>query len=687
MKQRHSRSTSSFYGVFSTFFRNTTVIFTGIFFGFVFLGALVVHLVEGQTPGSPYASFFESLWFTIVTITTVGYGDISPQSTQAKIWVMFQMLVGMGLVGVVTGNVASILVERNRRRALGLVRLTGLEGHMIICGWKYDMQAVLLEMMDANPGMKSSSLVLISEQDPKDVGELRRHPRLRRVQYVFGSHTNRTVLDMASISTAGKVVILSEHKNPDDKDRVDSRSVLAATTVESMNPVVYTVTEIVQPHYIHYLRQARVEEVVLGEEHSRSLLAAASLGDGMANVVSRFYPEQGMQIRVRPSPPNSTGKTFGEVRQMIENDGLLLVGLLENTGNLHDRKTEQLSRALKAPDYGESVRSLRRVKKMYSNAPLINPVDEFIIQPHTNLLVLLPDTMRQKPEESEVNSRIFPQARDPRPGRLFICGWKDNMTDLLEHIISMHMVTGRGLSGISVLSNMPEREMKAINRAPGLAGVRLLHGEPTDPEALLNAGIRDAQRVLILSDPFESSSEESDGRTVLTSIAVHELNRMLYKIVELQDPAFGEHLRIANVEEPVFTRRHRQVMLVQGSRGNGLASAVETLLSPYGGLLRVVDFPPGHPGDNLGKHAKRLRDRGLMLVGVINHCGNLHMRKNYYLEEAQVQPSISNAIEQLKALKDMTSNEALFHPGWDYIPGDFSRAIVISHDKRPGARR
>jgi len=251
------------------------------------------------------------------------------------------------------------------------------------------------------------------------------------------------------------------------------------------------------------------------------------------------------------------------------------------------------------------------------------------------------------------------------------------MAELLDRIISQHVACHRKLSGITVLSTMPEREANAIDRAPGLAGVRVIRGEPTDPEALRAAGIRQAQRVLVLADTTGGSYQETDARSVLTGIAVQEINRRIYKCVELHDAAFSEHLELTDVEEPIYTRRLQQVLLAESSHGAGMASAIGGMLDPLWASLRVVDFPPGQPGDRLGAHARRLKERGFTLVGVVDHCGNIHSRKRTYLEEAQVQPRIAAAIRHLNRLKEVVSNRPLFHPGWDFIPGEHSRAIVV----------
>ena len=75
-------------------------------------GALAEYYVERRA-GS-MTSFGDSLWWAIVTATTVGYGDLSPVTTEGRIIAVALMLVGIGVIGVFTATVASWFVEQER---------------------------------------------------------------------------------------------------------------------------------------------------------------------------------------------------------------------------------------------------------------------------------------------------------------------------------------------------------------------------------------------------------------------------------------------------------------------------------------------------------------------------------------------------------------------------------------------
>jgi voltage-gated potassium channel len=94
----------------------------------VFLGALGIFTLErGQNPA--IRSFGDSLWWAVVTSTTVGYGDVSPVTTEGRLIAVVLMLTGIGVIGVFTATLASFFFEHDRNPQLTEVtaRLEAIE--------------------------------------------------------------------------------------------------------------------------------------------------------------------------------------------------------------------------------------------------------------------------------------------------------------------------------------------------------------------------------------------------------------------------------------------------------------------------------------------------------------------------------------------------------------------------------
>jgi voltage-gated potassium channel len=78
----------------------------------VFVAALAVLDSERAAEGANIITFPGALWWAFVTVTTVGYGDLSPVTDLGRIIAVFLMLGGIALIGVITATLASWVVER-----------------------------------------------------------------------------------------------------------------------------------------------------------------------------------------------------------------------------------------------------------------------------------------------------------------------------------------------------------------------------------------------------------------------------------------------------------------------------------------------------------------------------------------------------------------------------------------------
>jgi voltage-gated potassium channel len=72
---------------------------------------LLTYAFERNHPDGAFNHAGDALWWAIVTATTVGYGDFSPVSSEGRAVAVVLMLVGIGLLSVVTANVAAFMVE------------------------------------------------------------------------------------------------------------------------------------------------------------------------------------------------------------------------------------------------------------------------------------------------------------------------------------------------------------------------------------------------------------------------------------------------------------------------------------------------------------------------------------------------------------------------------------------------
>ncbi|MFM8393870.1 MAG: ion channel, partial [Acidobacteriota bacterium] len=95
------------------------------------IGTIGYHIIEGW-------SLFEGLYMTVITLATIGYGEVRVLSYEGRVFTMVLIMVGVILVGYLISNLTKALIENEIAAALGRRRLykdiSQLDHHFILCG-------------------------------------------------------------------------------------------------------------------------------------------------------------------------------------------------------------------------------------------------------------------------------------------------------------------------------------------------------------------------------------------------------------------------------------------------------------------------------------------------------------------------------------------------------------------------
>ena len=120
----------------------------------VLIAALAVYQTERDAPGASITSFGDALWWACVTITTVGYGDVTPVTTEGRCIAVAMMICGIALIGTVTATIASWLVETVSTREEAVQAATQAQVDTLSAQVQ-DLHALLTATV-ALPGMPTS---------------------------------------------------------------------------------------------------------------------------------------------------------------------------------------------------------------------------------------------------------------------------------------------------------------------------------------------------------------------------------------------------------------------------------------------------------------------------------------------------------------------------------------------------
>lgn len=87
------------------------ILFMAITLVLIYFAAVGIYYFENEAQPEYFSSIFDSLWWSIVTLTTVGYGDVYPITVGGRIFTFFILLIGLGIVAIPTGIISSSLTK------------------------------------------------------------------------------------------------------------------------------------------------------------------------------------------------------------------------------------------------------------------------------------------------------------------------------------------------------------------------------------------------------------------------------------------------------------------------------------------------------------------------------------------------------------------------------------------------
>ncbi len=83
----------------------------------IYFSSVGIYFFENEAQPDAFSSVFSAMWWSVATLTTVGYGDIYPITTGGKIFSTFIVFIGLGLVAVPTGLIASSLTQALNKKS------------------------------------------------------------------------------------------------------------------------------------------------------------------------------------------------------------------------------------------------------------------------------------------------------------------------------------------------------------------------------------------------------------------------------------------------------------------------------------------------------------------------------------------------------------------------------------------
>jgi voltage-gated potassium channel len=283
-------------------------------------GAAALWVVEGRENPEEFGTLPSAVWNIAVYLLS-GLDTATPRTGLGRGIVAVVLVLGVGIVAVFTGNIASILVERRigRRR---LMPTYELKDHIIICNWN-DKGLPIVQQLHASIVRLKRPIVIVAERlQEVDLPDKEDLPELEDVYLIKGDPTQEHSLRRANVHLAFSVVVLAD---PEQKHLADAKNVLICMAIkslckqegESMNAIL---VEGVDPKNTEHLQRAGASEIVSAQDFSLKLLAQSALNPGLSTVYGRLLTISGEtnEIYMEPVPPAFFGKSFTETARILD---------------------------------------------------------------------------------------------------------------------------------------------------------------------------------------------------------------------------------------------------------------------------------------------------------------------------------------------------------------------------------
>lgn len=252
------------------------------------LAAVVLYGATGfmyfEVTVKPDLKWADGIWWAVVSLTTVGYGDYFPATAGGRFVVALPLMIfGIGLLGYVLSLAAAALVESKTRELSGMGEMN-LENHVVLINMSSveKISRLLDELLHVTGFGPGTEIVLVDEDLPQLPPELVK----RNVHFVRGNPARDDTLSRACIDSARHAIVLS--KRPADPHS-DDQAIVIVVAIEARHRGVHTTVECVEPSTEELLRKAGCDGVVCAARFDAHFLGSEALNPGAQEVADHQF--------------------------------------------------------------------------------------------------------------------------------------------------------------------------------------------------------------------------------------------------------------------------------------------------------------------------------------------------------------------------------------------------------------
>jgi len=503
-----------------------------------------------ETDSGVIGSYGDGLWWSAVTIATVGYGDISPKTANGRTVGVFTMVIGIGMFSLITAKLAELLfIQRTRSNRKEVID----RDHMLVLGWSSKVYTIVEQLVIANASRPASSIVVFAVRDHNDMlDDIEAHvPSLARSKVTVvtrsGSPSDPSELAVCRPDRARGIIVIDDS----DEDANVVRTVLSLMHAGKPLPPIPIIAEIDNQATAEALRLALDERVTVVNptRFVARTAAQACRSAGVALTYHDLLGFEGSEIYLTQIP-EAVGHTYGELLHAFAD--CCLIGYMPHGGT-----------------------------------PDLNPAPSTVLGAGDEVVLLAEDYSRIHFTHPTVpdHPEIDPEP-DPAPEHVIILGW-NSLCPLIVEELDGYVPPGSRFTLAIDPALCPEAE--AAHAAHGLQNAELVIRTATDTayaDLVEVIAEEDADHALVLCYRNGLSIAEADAHSLVTTLqvrrALESRNRDCTVVTELLDQKDVALAPPSAAGDFIVSDRLISLLLTQLAENQELSAVYDDLLDPSG---------------------------------------------------------------------------------------------------------
>lgn len=290
-------------------------IILGALVAVIAVGAVIVYFAE-HSVNDDFQSWGDSFWWTVVTISTVGYGDKVPVTAGGRVMAFVAMLAGPVLLASFAASLGATFYDEWQKGVKGMARVTS-KGHILICGWNATASDVIAELRGSDIFRKARITIIDDGIDANPAKD-------PKASFVHGVPSEVKVLEQANVLEAGYAIVIAKDRTP----AADQQTVLTVLAIKNLSPQVHICAELTDLNNEGHLRRAGCDTVVNTGHLTSGLLALSLQNPAVGEVVKELASFRGNEVYRVEAPQEVEGRSFGDVlNEYKKGHDAILIGI------------------------------------------------------------------------------------------------------------------------------------------------------------------------------------------------------------------------------------------------------------------------------------------------------------------------------------------------------------------------